>query len=132
VAAEVWRVRIPAGEAGSVPIPFPSDWNQSEDLFYLDSIWIDGDVTSGKVILSSAVNPNILDDSVGYWFDYFGGLQTFPNALVLAESYSFIAVFGYDSGAVVSLFGNRKSSRANPDVALVAFGTAIFETSPTV
>lgn len=130
--AEVWRQKILSGESQSVPVRFPDDWNAAEDLFYLEAIWIDGNGGSAFVVLSEEQNPDILDDSVGYWFDYYGGKQDFPNALVLAKGYAFIGVSGYGDGCVVSFFGNRKTSKANPDLALVTFGKAIFDVAPTV
>jgi hypothetical protein len=131
MAREVWQQVVTGGEGVfHTEIEFPNDWDASSDLFYLESIWIDGVSGSITVVLASAPISDIANNSVAYSFDYYGGMQDLPNPWVMALGYSYIGVDAADD-VRVSFFGNRKTSKANEDLALVAFGKAVYELAPT-
>lgn len=136
MAKEVWVLEKPAAEGGSpIAIKFPNDWNESEDLFYLSGIWVDGlnsTDTPLEVVLSTNGSTDVEDSAVGYDFLYYGGFQELPNPLVLAKDYAFLAAIGSTGFLRFTLFGDRKSSKTNPNLALVTFNTAVYEIAPSV
>ena len=133
--AEVWQMLKSESESiTGKEVKFPNNWESDADLFYLKSIWVDGlpEVDYPiEITLTVDGTVGVVSNAVAYSFLYFGGLQELPNPWVMAEDYAFIDIRGTTAVLRISLFGERRTGKNNPDLALVAFGKAIYDTAPT-
>jgi hypothetical protein len=140
MARQVWQqlMKYTGGEGvgtNGKAVVFPNDWDETEDLFYVDGIWIDGLPVADfpiEVVFSTDSNNDVSSGTVGYSFIYSGGFQDLPNPIVLAKGYAFIILIGSTADLRVSFYGDLKKSKANPDLALVTFGSPVYGTAPVV